>query len=62
MKKYIRKDKIYLTENLRRFHLEHGDEEKISRKIKSVYKKKLSDLNFMEAMELDTVEKFNSYN
>lgn len=63
MKKYVRKDKIYLTKNLKLFKKEHGivDEETNSRKVKSIYKKKLSDLNFMDAMEINTIQSFKDY-
>jgi hypothetical protein len=64
MKKYMRKDDLYLEKNLNKFKEEYGivDEESNFLRIKNDYKQKLSDLNFLNAMELDAVSSFNSYN
>jgi hypothetical protein len=62
IKHLIRRDEIYLESNLDKFKEEHGvEDEDSAKKIKTVYQKKLSDLKFSNAMELNTVNSFREY-
>lgn len=63
MKKLFKKDKIYLDSNLRAFRAEFGveDGESILKQVRKLQVKKLSDLAFVSAMELDALDGFNNY-
>ena len=63
IKKFLRRDKLYLTENLIEFRKEYGilDGKDILREVKKMKVKKLSDLAFATAMELDALEDFDKY-